>query len=271
MIADEVVKRYRPLRAWRTSQFAVLERSLLACLHDWTQAWGIDGVAGELRCAPACDPDLDAAWRTIGARAGGAAWIAEPLDLNERMALALFATPEANTPVVQRVCAACMQDLRERLGAALQLVTTTPGEGAAPAAMEWSTWSGAVQARLPFDARLLLAGAAAAAVLGQEGATAPQPQIQEAPLVAVADAMAEVRVPVAAHLGPCALGLGTLRGLQLGDVVHLGHRLDQPVQVRDGVGRTLFDAFLSRDGHHKAVELAAVPTTTAATAERALP
>jgi hypothetical protein len=163
-----------------------------------------------------------------------------------------------------------VQDLRERLVAALQLVATEAARSAAPTAGEWIAWSGAVQARLPFDVQLLLAGAAVAAVLGHEGATPPQPQTQEAPLVAVADAMAEVRVPMAAHLGPCALGLGTLRGLQLGDVVHLGHRLDQPVQVRDGVGRTLFDAFLSRDGRHKAVELAAVPST-AATAERALP
>jgi hypothetical protein len=54
-------------------------------------------------------------------------------------------------------------------------------------------------------------------------------------------------------------------------VVHLGHRLDQPVQVRDGVGRALFDAFLSRDGRYKAVELAAVPSTTTALAERAFP
>ena len=110
-----------------------------------------------------------------------------------------------------------------------------------------------------------------AAVLGSEGASPPPLPSHSVPLVAVPDAMADVRVPMSAHLGECAVGLGTLRGLQLGDVVHLGHRLDQPVQVRDGVGRALFDAFLSRDGRHKAVELAAVPSPTAARAERAFP
>jgi hypothetical protein len=270
MSAQDPIARWRPLRAWRASELAVLACRLQACLHDWSEAWSIDGVDDAVRCEPACHSDGGAAWSTLGARAGGTAWIAETPAQADRIALALFATSDAQTPVVRRVCAACLQDLRARLAAALQLAAPDAACSAAPTAGEWSAWSGAVRARLPFDLQLLLAGEAVAAVLGPACASAPSNGEPSAPLVAVPDAMADVRVPMAAHLGPCALGLGTLRGLQLGDVVHLGHRLDQPVQVRDGLGRALFDAFLSRDGHHKAVELAAVPST-AATAERALP
>ena len=271
MSADDPVARWRPLRAWRASQLALLEGALQGCLHEWAQAWSIEGNAGEVRCEPACDSDAPGAWSALGARAGGTAWIAEPPGLKARIALGLFATADAQTPVVRRVCAACVQDLSERLVATLQLVAADAACSVAPTGREWSAWSGAVQVGLLFDAQLLLTGEAVAAVLGQAGAPAPSERDPSAPLVAVPDAMADVRVPMMAHLGACAVGLGTLRGLQLGDVVHLGHRLDQPVQVRDGVGRALFDAFLSRDGRHKAVELAAVPSTTAALAERAFP
>lgn len=271
MSAADPVARWRPLRAWRASQLAALERGLQASLHEWAQAWSIEAVEGEVRCEPACPSDGSAAWSTLGARAGGPAWIAEPPELKARIASALFATPDAQTPVVRRVCAACMRDLRERLVANLQLAAPDAACSAVPTHAEWGAWSGAVQARLCFDVQLLLAGEAVVAVLGQGCAMAPSERDPSAPLVAVPDAMADVRVPMAVHLGACAVGLGTLRGLQVGDVMHLGHGLEEPVQVRDGLGRALFDAFLSREGKHKAVELAAPRAAAAVAAERALP
>ena len=124
MSACELLTHCHPLRAWRVSQIAVLERALQACLHDWVEAWSIGGREGEVRCDPAAEQDDALAWRALGTRHGAAAWTAEPADLDARIAFALFATPQADTPVVRRVCAACMQDLRHRLVAALQLAAS---------------------------------------------------------------------------------------------------------------------------------------------------
>ena len=77
----------------------------------------------------------------------------------------------------------------------------------------------------------------------------------ESLLTPVLSALSEEPLSMTAELNPIELDLGTLTGLQIGDVIRIPHLLEMPLLVRAGDGALLYQAFLGRLEDQKAIEL----------------
>lgn len=74
-------------------------------------------------------------------------------------------------------------------------------------------------------------------------------------LTPVLSALSEEPLSMTAELNPIELDLGTLTGLQIGDVIRIPHSLEMPLLVRADDGTLLYQAFLGRLEDQKAIEL----------------
>ncbi|MBB6581995.1 FliM/FliN family flagellar motor switch protein [Ralstonia solanacearum] len=77
----------------------------------------------------------------------------------------------------------------------------------------------------------------------------------EALLTPVLSALSAEPLSMTAELNPIELELGTLTGLQVGDVIRIPHALEMPLLVRADDGELLYQAFLGRLEDQKAIEL----------------
>ncbi|QCX49349.1 FliM/FliN family flagellar motor switch protein [Ralstonia pseudosolanacearum] len=77
----------------------------------------------------------------------------------------------------------------------------------------------------------------------------------EASLTPVLSALSAEPLSMTAELNPVELDLGTLTGLQVGDVIRIPHALEMPLLVRVDDGELLCQAFLGRLEDQKAIEL----------------
>ena len=77
--------------------------------------------------------------------------------------------------------------------------------------------------------------------------------------VNVASVVADFPMRLRVQLEACELDVGSLRELQVGDVLRLRHRIEMPAWVHTAGGDPLFSGFLVRSRGRKAVELAPVP------------
>jgi hypothetical protein len=126
-------------------------------------------------------------------------------------------------------------------------------------------WSGQVLVSLPTRSKtgpmttITLCLSCAAADLLDPAKAAPVPDSVEA-RVPIVHAIAARPFAISIELAGVELDLGALQSLQIGDVLALAQRLDEPLlaRSRDG-GAPLCSAFLGRRGRHKAVELHRLP------------
>ncbi|MBC3875054.1 flagellar motor switch protein FliM [Undibacterium flavidum] len=62
-------------------------------------------------------------------------------------------------------------------------------------------------------------------------------------------------VSLSVEMAEVELDLVNIKNLCIGDVVRLGHQLDEPLNLRTNVGEGVCSAFLGKHGEHKAIEL----------------
>lgn len=244
------------LLAWPAGGPARIAHLLQGAWQAWARDWGLDAAAGEapLACSEAAAAYVPGdAWAALGRGTRGTAWTCAAPDEEALLAQALFAAPDAATPIVREVVAACRADVQARLACALQLAGTG-GDGAPPPAA-WQPWSGALLAVLPGGRRVLLEAALVRALL-PPGRSEGRSQAARAPLVGVQRAAAALTLPLQVRLAPCEVDLGSLQDLRPGDVLRLPHRLDAPAAVTGPDGQALFGGWLVRRHERKAVELA---------------
>lgn len=246
----------RPLQAWTGQQLDALAAALGRALADWRAAWGLAGDAPALRCeAATSEAALRSGWVPLAEGVAGA-WLHVPADAGARLQRDLFG--DAGGALAATVAQECAHDAGQRLAAVLRL----PPEPAAelqPPPGTGLPWSGAVQAELAGTPgwSLLLGAAAMRAWCAQRGLRAQDTPARAAPepLCSAAEALGARTLPLDVRLAGCELDLGTLQGLQIGDVVRLSHRLDAPARLTDAGGKTLFDGFLVAQKGRKALEL----------------
>lgn len=245
----------RALRAWTRRQLASLECTLAGVLCGWRSDWGLAAAQyGATPCVLA-EPVIAAnAAQWLGGDRDAAAWVLPAGSEAHELAASLFdGTPQV-TPLLEEIGAACWSDLIGRMRVALRL---TGGEPQSPSASATAPWSGSLVVGLPHGSRLLLGGALVQSMVDAVPATPDACARGRMPRVPVERALAASGVELHVQLQGCELAVGSLRDLQIGDVVRLGHRLDAPAAVMLPDGTPLFSGFLARSRGRKTVELAA--------------
>lgn len=239
--------------AWPgASQLARLQQVLQEADEGWRAAWGIVPADTRVACRRVDEAMGDLHLQALGHRPGGAAWI----HWSEPARRPLFAGCGSTAALALGASAACHEDRAGRLAGALRLERPLAGEtpGAPPA----GRWSGTVVATLPCGSQLL----ADAGLLADVCDAPPRPAAPATALVPAFAAAAPRVMRVQARLSDCTLDLGSLQGLQLGDLVRFDHRIDAPLLLHpcDG-GAPLFRGFLAGHRGFKAVELSGPPST----------
>ena len=245
-------RRGRPLRHWSAAQRAGLLAQLAAVHVAWCEDWGLasDGADGSgVRIAEVAATALgDASTRlALGAALLGAGDVpAHPRDVGS----------DAPCPWADALVAEAVADWHERMAACV---------GPAAGARVPVVWSGALH--LQFAVRgctwgLRLDASQVHRALGPVAAPAAG-HAMGPPLTPAWQALSSRPVDLRVDLAPVTLRLGQLRALQVGDVLQLPHRLDQPLRVGvspgGGVGdepSPLCDAWLGRCGSRLAIQCA---------------
>jgi hypothetical protein len=274
---EDSLSRARPLRAWKTSDRARVEKAVSAVWRAWRDAWGLSGEAGEILSCAVWDQARAGAllhsdwqplgnggslwWRagasSLGGWANAASMLARAL-VGEALSLDPFDGSTASGVGVDLVRAA-WADLAARL-AGLGPKGPSVEVSRKPCGTVFAPWSGALLVTIPWwgvELRLLL------------GRDAVDPLVDPRPreaahggLVPVWRALAGRSARIEVVADPFELDLGTLASLRAGDVVRTAHRLDRPLDVLAGSARgeslaAVCSAFLGSVGASRAVELAA--------------
>lgn len=255
----------RALVCWRDAQLCTLSQALDRALADWVAQWGLQALA-PVSSSPLERLDTSLPWQRLQVPGLAASWLQSTPDTAERLGALLFAASRAVGPVAASVAVRCERDALARVLAALDLPGATLSSGR-PEASELRPWTGGIGVQLPppLGWRVLLGADAMDAWCRRHGAIgSPAPSSSAQPLIGAVDAAAALAVTLGVELAGCELDLGTLQGLQPGDVVRVQHRIDAPATVLGADGLPLFRAYLGRRAGYRAVELAPLDPIPAA-------
>jgi hypothetical protein len=242
--------RARPLRWWSAARLDAAVERLRAAMAPWARDWGL--TLGDLGARNAVDGTAPSAPAALTLAHGAARLQAEGGAPVEQLHALLFGVPPPAVRVAPTLsddtAAAAWAALLDALGAALPQqaappaappAATSAAPSAAPAVPPHATarWSG----HLRLDVSVVGEGSAmrlallihpSAAAEWCTTATGPvQTQAPRQPLQRIDHVLADRSVRLAVLMDPVTLDLGTLQSLQIGDVLTLPHRLDQPLEV----------------------------------------
>lgn len=246
------MKQARELAWWSAGQLGALEARMGEAWLQWHRDWlGELPQGARVACANAHEADATRhAWQSVSAAQDGV-WIA---DLQHARALVAHELTGESEPAQDAVAAQLAGAAWAAALSTMQPWLASAEVEAVPGGALFEPWSGAVVAQLPLGtgAIALLLDASAvtrlAPVLPQ--AATPLPRLH--PLGSAVHA-GTARLSV--ELTECAITLGDLHGLAIGDVLRLDHELTRPLALRLD-GATLCNARLGRRGIAKAVALA---------------
>lgn len=239
---------------------ASVARQLRGAIDAWCADWGVAADDIDFHCQRAWEaqpvPD-GAAW---GAPRGSGTelwWCARQAPWNRQLRDALF-PPAAGlnaalTPhgLADEAAAAASDALCAALSGGAQA-----GPVVAPPALAWRRGSGALLVRLGIGGQalyLMASQGAVSAVARRTGAVGGR----LAPLAPVdyRHALRDTGLTLALEIGRAEVGLGSLMGLGVGDVIRLDTLADRPLTVRGPGGAALFDGYLGLSGQHVALEI----------------
>lgn len=247
----------QPLCWWAVSQLEDLAARLDTELGEWRQAWGLP-PADAVACTPAGrKPAANDRWQPLGGEGARAAWLQVCDDAPARLQQALFPGARHTGAIASELARLCRQDGLQRVASALALEAPS-GLPAWPPTDAWRMASGAVHVGLPaaLGGMLLISREAMRTWCQHQGllkTSSPAPSRD--PLADVAQALQGRSVRLQVTLNGCELQLGSLQGLQAGDVLRLSSSLSRSAQVADEDGRVLFSGFLGVQAGRKVVEL----------------
>lgn len=261
----------RPFMLLGGDVLAAAQGLLEAVLGDWCADWGVPREELLVECLRAWEaqtrlpavPLWRRAWRS-GDDEWALAWPAEGQQPLQRLMFVPDRRAVADAGVAGlavEAAYAAWQDLLERWSGML-----VPGAGAddvqpAPARTAWQHASGAMLVELRLGRQVchgVLSGTAVQALARQAGLRGLLRPAPSAALPAL-DYMAllaplPVRLPV--ELGRVEVGLGSLVGLGVGDVIRLDVAADRPLGVTGPAGEILFDGYLGLSDGMVALEVA---------------
>lgn len=262
----------RPFMLIGNDVLAAAQGMLEAVLGDWCADWGVPREELLVECMRAWEaqarlpavPLWRKAWRS-GDDEWALAWPAEGQQpLQRLMFVADRRAVAADTGVAGLAAGAAdaaWQDLLQRWSGMLVPGADADGIQPAPARTAWQHASGAVLVELRLGRQVchgVLSGTAVQALARQAGLRGLLRSAPPAALPAL-DYMTllaplPVRLPV--ELGRVEVGLGSLVGLGVGDVIRLDVAADRPLGVTGPAGKILFDGYLGLSDGMVALELA---------------
>jgi hypothetical protein len=256
----------RMLAWWADWQLDGLAQPLQAALSAWTADWleSRPPDVGDIVCTLAHEKGREAAvrWTPLGARGQAAAWIAagEPVvDLRDLLFGAPPGAPSRPPGIAEAVASRAWAALLNGLRACLAL---DPGaDDAQPGPVLFRPWSGCVAVSVllagTLPQSLLLNAECVRSVLGERARHrgTRQTREQRLALMGLEKALANRKLPILVELEGCELDLGSLKGLRVGDIVPLPHRLNMPLLVSTTNNARVCAGFLGRHSGLRAVEL----------------
>jgi len=271
---------HRPLTWWSDDALAALAGRVDVPWRAWCEQWGIPpGTPGARNAQDLASAGDEMHWLAPHAMAGGWAWLGSaaspPPAAIERALFAAVAPRAAGdagealaAEVAREACVALYRLIANALSTeATCLSSDGPAAPAAPPPNDARPWSGAVCIVMPASDRsvclcLHLSPDCARALCASDRVlTCREPVADLAPIDA---ALSAVPLTLRVELGAVQLDLGSLRALQIGDVVPLPHSLEAPMQVSvlhngppalPGSAARVCHAHLGARRGHRAIEL----------------
>lgn len=259
----------RRLRWWSDPTLKTIASKVEECLRPWATAWGIEVPAIAAFNASSAPLSAPEAAGSPGLEAGGSHGT-ESHQSPAGLRHALFAEEPRSGSLAEALADAAWQALREALepvlGSSASALLGTSGMQSDLLRSSLQAWSGAVRVRLRWpthggcvwlhlESTLVERLSSGSTVNGTVTSAAVQP------LTPLTVAVQGRTVPLRIGLRGVELTLGTLQSLQVGDVLRLPHRLDEPLSVHaagssaaEGV-RPMCEAYLGLKDGHPAVEL----------------
>ncbi len=231
----------RPLRRWSADALARFGQAVAGALADDAQRWGADdalaaaSIRGGARAVHAEDVEPSARPADWTALPGHGTWWHLGDSPLRRIGRALFADAGGalDGPRVADDLAAELWAGQLRALTALVARADAPADADTPA-KAWGRWSGAVLVALPWAGatlQLLFRAAQVERVLAPGAGAEPASRPAGGPVVPALRALADHGTRLAVRLDPFEIDLGSLVSLSVGDVLHVRHALDKPVQV----------------------------------------
>lgn len=235
---------------WTAPELAAVARAVADTLGRTVQRWSAGDrvrqhvAALETGLAPAIHADEGGAalraaqWTTLGAHAHLAVDVDPVQCLREGLFGELPVSPGARDG--QRIADQLASECWSEQCAALQSLLEEARAGALQAttldlARMWRRWSGAVVVAAPWfgtTLHLLLDTGAVHGLLRSANLRRPQHAAAKRTMpVPVLHALAKAPVRLEVRLAPLDIDLGSLVSLGLGDVLRLGHAVDEPLHV----------------------------------------
>ncbi len=249
---------WRSLQWWSAQELDTLARTIHATWALWCGEWAVCEVSGKVIChiASPSQGKVHTNWVGLGERADARAWVeaVEP----GWVAQALFAKPLPGSEAVPtgplgcQVGAQAWADAQARLRALLALGDGAPEAG--PDSSIWRAWSGAVGVALPLGPAVVHLLLNAACVRGLVSTPPKSASAPGRPLTSLGEAIADQKLTLTVQFDDIEMDIGSLAGIQVGDVVPLRHELAHALSVN--VGQVaICSAYLGRRKGRKAVEL----------------
>jgi hypothetical protein len=264
------------LEWWQTLQLDQIGGAVQGAWSAWEQDWV--SMPAPLYERFACSlahlsaGSADVRWQPLGMRGQAAAWMEVTRDAVGEIQNAIFGPrPEFASPlapeedialgVARDAWAALASTLRDRL------FLDADGGQTDPPNYVFKPWSGGVvlsppQGK-PLACSLLLNAECVRGLLQSHGSGVSPIELKRNQAVGITpleEALEEHKLLLRAELDGCEVDVGELENLGLGDIVRLGHRLDEPLRVWTDTEGPLCEAFLGRQAGAKAIELVRKPT-----------
>lgn len=243
----------RALRWWSESGMQRLSDDLRVLLQAWSVAWDIPCNAAGLRCGPPQPQGWhEGDWIAFEAGGHAQAWLRLPDDGGAALLTACFGVSTRVGLLARAVIDGCQDDLVARIAGFAGLVCRAGSSAPDPGLARFASGTLDVDFPAPLNARLRI-GPGIAARWNVMQRTVAGRRLE--PLATVLAALGNHPLTLDLELEGCELEVGALQGLQIGDVVRLGHGLHRPAAFRHA-GAPVCNAYLGRRGIRKAVELA---------------
>lgn len=243
----------RDLLAWSARDLATIESLVRPQWAAWLADWdlGPSSSTASCTCRHACEGSgSQLSWTS--SRSDGGLWLNHHHNFAIAVAEQMFGTaPDSSSQAAIRIAETACVDLESRLALVLgpAEARTEPLEPE----QEVAEWSGGVGVELGY-ASLRLHVLVSGVWIGERLCLIDSNDEQATDRADLTNELLEVPARAEVSLPPAALSMGALLALEVGDVLHLGHPLTEPLRMTVD-GALVCRAHLGRRGITKAVAL----------------
>lgn len=238
-------------------------------LAKWSLDWSINPVSDyrvSVQLAHESQSGYEQRWRRFGEE-NSCVWMLGFANISGLVDVEIFGeymSSRSGSALAPRIVEDAQRDLMDKLLAGLALEATLALDDAVEEmipANKRKLWSGTIclcaifgrgELTMLVDWNVLKP---MLSVTSKPDLAQPKMKQDKSPLVPILQSVKHESVRLHVELNPVELDLANLRNLSIGDVLRLGHSLDEPIKVQTLSGEQLCFAYLGKYGDQKAIEL----------------